>query len=133
LRQSIVLYFVKIAIYGLEHLRNFRICDNGMSPRICGFVICLATSKALVRICTLVVVVNVVVQPGIFSSAKICTVYGKFLANLECGGEKKTLKIAKSGKLWQRDFSHIEHSLKGTVSRDFLLIVFLMNQFLPSP
>jgi hypothetical protein len=55
LRQRVLQYFVEIcgfaiwgwimkilaiAICGLAHLRNLRICDSGMSLRNCGFAIC---------------------------------------------------------------------------------------------
>ncbi len=35
------------AICGLAHLRNLRICDSGMSPRVCGFAICGLNKKNL--------------------------------------------------------------------------------------
>ncbi len=35
------------AICGLATVRYLRICESGMSPRICGFAICLPTAAAL--------------------------------------------------------------------------------------
>ncbi len=39
------LIITNLRICGLAHLRNLRICDCGMSPKICGFAICGITKK----------------------------------------------------------------------------------------